>query len=84
MSARYADQRAHDIAWMTARERNQLDQRRELCQTRTATLDGWPAVISGALNDFATVATLGGSGHACEFAWPTVARIVANGGAFKS
>jgi hypothetical protein len=57
--------------------------RRELCQTRTATLDGHPAVISGARNTFATVATLTGITRA-EYAWPTVARIIARGGDFQS
>lgn len=48
------------------------------------TLDGKPAKISGARQQFATVATLNASGAAVEFAWTTVARIVVAGGKFKS
>lgn len=47
------------------------------------TLDGKPAIITGSKQRFATVAQLG-SALKVEFAWATVARIVANGGAFKS
>lgn len=61
-----------------------LAAKRELCQAEDVTLDGKPAMIMGARNAFATVATLNVDGPAVEFAWPTVARIVANGGAFKS
>lgn len=80
----YADQRGHDVTWMTARERDALDERRELADTRGLTLDGEPAVIVGARNPFAKVATLRSDGPVVEFAWPTVARIVAAGGAFRS
>jgi hypothetical protein len=59
-----------------------IDQRYDLIAA-VVTLDGKPAKISGALQPFATVALLP-SGTATEFAWITVARIVANGGAFKS
>jgi hypothetical protein len=78
----YADQRAHDVAWMTAAERAALDTRRELCGARV-TLNGEPAMISGASRDFANVTQLG-TGLSCEWAWSTVARIVAKGGEFKS
>lgn len=47
------------------------------------TLNGKPAAISGARCDFATVTELP-NGARYEWAWPTVARIVANGGTFKS
>jgi hypothetical protein len=47
------------------------------------TLDGKPAKVSGALQPFATVAQLP-SGNAVEFAWSTVARIVAKDGSFRS
>ena len=47
------------------------------------TLNGKPAVICGQLNDYATVAALP-DGPSYEWAWPTVARIVANGGDFRA
>ena len=47
------------------------------------TLDGKRARVSGIRNDFATV-TDSATGMAVEFAWPTVERVVRNGGAFKS
>jgi len=59
-----------------------LAARYELCDTRV-TLDGKPAKIGGARNEFATVRLIR-SGLSAEFAWPTVARIVARGGEFKS
>ncbi len=48
------------------------------------TLDGRAATISGSLNDFATVGILGANSLGVEFAWSTVARIMQNGGEFKS
>jgi hypothetical protein len=48
------------------------------------TLNGKPAKISGARQQFAMVATLNSEGAAVEFAWTTVARIVAAGGKFKA
>jgi hypothetical protein len=54
--------------------------RRELC-TAAVTLDGAPAMVCGVQERFATVATLDGKWSA-EWAWETVARIVADGGAF--
>jgi hypothetical protein len=59
-----------------------IEQRRELCAA-TVTLDGQPAWIGGASLDFAIVRQIK-TGLGAEWAWPTVARIVANGGAFKS
>ncbi len=47
------------------------------------TLDGKPAKITGRLNDFATVSELNGPVRV-EFAWPTVRRIVARDGKFRS
>lgn len=58
-----------------------IEQRRELCSA-AVTLDGEPARITGAALPFAKVSTATNGGY--EWAWPTVARIVANGGAFKS
>lgn len=60
-----------------------LDRRRDLCAKRV-TLNGQPAVISGAKLPFATVLTLDPCGLACEFAWSTVDRIIANGGQFST
>ena len=59
-----------------------LSERYELIDAKV-TLDGNRAKISGARNDFAMVRVIP-SGLGCEFAWSTVARIVAKGGAFKS
>lgn len=47
------------------------------------TLDGHRAVVSGVRNDFATIIDMV-TGAEVEFAWPTVERIVAKGGAFHS
>ena len=80
---RYADERASDVAWMTAAERAELDVRRELCEAHNVTLDGKPACISGTRSPFATVTVLP-DGPSCGWAWPTVGRIAGAGGAFKS
>lgn len=58
------------------------EERQALC-TVEVTLDGQPARISGWRNRFATV-RLVGSGLGAEWAWPTVATIVSNGGSFHS
>ena len=50
------------------------------------TLNGHPAIVSGAVGPFAYVRTLAPCGKhhiGGEFSWPAVARIVAAGGAFK-
>jgi len=60
-----------------------LAAKQELCWAEGVTLDGKRAKISGYRNDFATVTALP-DGARYEWAWPTVARIVAAGGAFKS
>jgi hypothetical protein len=57
------------------------ERRRELCAERV-TLDGRPATISGYSQPFAMVRSLDGKSGA-EWSWETVARIVANGGAFR-
>ena len=69
---------------MTARELVPvpLEERRRYTAT-DCTLDGKPAVIAGALEPFATVAQLP-HGMTVEYAWPTVARIVAAGAAFHT
>lgn len=59
-----------------------MQTRHELC-AKKVTLNGNPAVISGANNDFATVTDM--TTHlSAEWAWETVERIVNNGGEFKS
>ena len=58
-------------------------ERRALCGRVDITLDGQPAAICGSLQPFATVAVLP-NGARYEYAWLTVARIVAAGGAFSS
>ena len=59
-----------------------LADKRELC-TAEVTLDDRRARITGARNAFAMVVTLP-DGPGYEYAWSTVARVVAAGGAFKS
>ena len=59
-----------------------IDTRHRLCDT-PVTLDGAPATVSGARNDFATV-RLRSTGLSAEWAWETVARIVERGGDFHS
>ena len=49
----------------------------------TVTLNGNRARISGIRNDYATV-TDSATGMSVEFAWGTVERVVAKGGAFQS
>jgi hypothetical protein len=56
--------------------------RRDLC-SRPCTLDGAPAVLAGALEPFPTVCELGRNVKA-QFSWPTVERIMADGGAFTA
>lgn len=46
-------------------------------------LDGRPAIICGACNPFATVAQYP-AGLAVDFAWQTVAHVLASGGSFTS
>lgn len=59
-----------------------VEGRRAYCGA-SVTLNGKRATISGAQNDYATVAAFPWEGGASgEWAWETVARIVANGGAF--
>lgn len=52
------------------------EQKKELCSNRNVILDGKPAVINGALTDFAMVRQLGGYGF--EWAWETVKYVVEN------
>ena len=58
------------------------EMRHELCQHKV-TLDGVPAVIGGVSNRFAKVTQLP-HGLSAEWSWEAVARIVANGGNFRS
>lgn len=50
---------------------------------RDCTLDGKPATIVGRKLDFAVVAQYP-QGLRVEYAWPTVARVMESGGAFRS
>lgn len=58
-----------------------LAERRELCAAEV-TLNGEPAIISGALMDFARV-TNPRTHESYQWAWGSVRRVVANGGQFK-
>ena len=58
-----------------------LDEKRDLCGI-PVTLNGKPACICGARNDFAKIVTLPGGGISAEFAWETVKRIVSHNRAF--
>lgn len=53
-------------------------------RTAGVTLAGEAAVIMGERNPFATVATLRLDGPVYRYAWPTVRRLVDQGGAFTS
>lgn len=57
------------------------DERRALCAAEV-TINGKPAAIGGVMLDYPVVTALDGSVSA-EWAWETVARIVAAGGSFK-
>lgn len=59
-----------------------IDYRRKLC-ARDCTLDGKPAAITGAALPFATV-QFRDNGLGCEFAWPTVERILAGSKNFRT
>lgn len=59
-----------------------IAERLELCAAHV-TLDGKPAKIIGARLSGAIIFALDAPAEGVEFAWPTVARIVANGGAFR-
>lgn len=50
------------------------EQIKELCSRKDITLDGKPAMINGALMDFAMVRQIGGYGF--EWSWETVQRVV--------
>ena len=50
---------------------------------KQCTLDGAPASILGRMNRFATIASLNSALRA-EYAWETVARVMAKDGAFRS
>ena len=58
------------------------EQRYKLAAT-PVTLNGEPAQIAGVKLPFAHVRNME-TGLSCEWAWETVARIVANGGDFRS
>ena len=63
-----------------------LAEKRELCSADIR-LCGKPARICGAKNDFGTVYTIYAPGVTpleYEFCWPTIKRVVDNGGEFKA
>ncbi len=60
-----------------------IEQRYDLIATKV-TLDGRPARICGAKCQFAVVRALDGSTGDFQWAWETVAHVVANGGRFRS
>jgi len=60
-----------------------LDEAGRLFVGHECTLDGKPAVIAGRQLDAGVVANYPNGGRV-EFAWPTIARIMANGGEFRS
>lgn len=57
---------------------------RTLTEVRGLTLDGRPARIIGAQCPYALVAQFDRPYTSHEYAWPTIERIVALGGAFRS
>jgi hypothetical protein len=59
------------------------DERRALCAERV-TLNGAPAVVTGARNPFAVVATLSAPHVEAEYSWTAVERVIARGGTFRS
>ena len=65
----------------------QYSKRRDMLAGHRATviptLNGYPAVVCGLKNDFATVATINGPAMNAEFAWSTVERVLQSGGQFK-
>ena len=58
------------------------EERKRLCEAEV-TLDGLPAVISGACCEWAMVSQVP-DGLSYEWAWDTVAEVVCKGGHFKS
>jgi hypothetical protein len=60
-----------------------LEARRALCAGRV-TLNGVPAVVTGARNPFAVVATLRAPHVEAEYSWAAVERVIARGGTFRS
>ena len=48
------------------------------------TLDGQPAAMAGARNDFGVVRLLSGKGGDVEYSWAAISRVLDKGGAFVS
>jgi len=63
--------------------KTELDRRYDAIYT-DVTLDGRLAVVTGVKLESALVRTIHSPELKVEFAWPTVYRIIANGGRFKS
>jgi hypothetical protein len=65
-------------------DRHVIAHRRRLCEHRV-TLDGADATVNGIFaQSFAVVRRLDGQGGPVEYAWPTVSRVIDQGGHFKS
>lgn len=61
------------------------DQKRDL-MAKPVTLNGLPAIVSGACGPFAMVRTLSPAPRhhiSGQWSWPAVARVIQSGGAFK-
>jgi hypothetical protein len=73
---------------MAPRQTLSIDKRREIVASQdnhNITLNGKPAVIRGAQNDFATVSQVNAYAVSVEFAWPTVQHIIeVKGGTFRA
>ena len=59
-----------------------IERRRALAQVAVL-LDGLPARIVGVRSDFALIVSLDGS-RSAEWSWPSVVRICATGGCFRT
>ena len=76
-----------DIGNMIFKQKQVAARRALLDKYRAAiapTLDGYPALVFGVKEDFASVATINGPALCAKFAWSTVKRVLENGGFFRS
>ena len=58
-----------------------VETRRDYCDENAVWTDGTPAIISGALQQFARVSHL--KYGSCEYSWHIVGQILAKGGTFR-
>lgn len=68
------------IATVPSKERERLV---EQARTQSVMLNGSPAILCGAKNEYATVRSLE-TGVTADFPWPAVSRVLARGGEFRS